>query len=161
MRIAIPQTSGNITETGITLETAITPELRKAVQAKMNFQGLNRVELRIPTYASTVDVSQLQSFIPAGISERKLAQGDDHPEIIGQSIIPDESYFRNTDKRGVWAFYIEVTAEDLKQDKLHVTFTQASEHVPGAPSNMLIALKQEAQAEETGRVIVTGQLQAA
>ena len=149
MRIAIPQTSGLITEAHVALDINVTPELRKAVQAKMNFNKLDRVEIRIPTYASLVDVSQLQSFIPAALSPRKSAQGEEVDSIVGQSFIPNDEYFRNTDKRGVWAFYLEVTADDLKQDNLHVTFVSAQDVVPGAPANMLVALKDEQeQAQE-------------
>ena len=149
MRIAVPMTNGTISDDNVTLEVTLTPELRKAVQAKLNFKQLDRVEIRIPTYASLVDVSQLQSFIPATLSPRKSEQGDDHPEIYGQSYIPNDEYFRNEDKRGVWAFYVEVDASDIKQDKLHVTFVSASEHIAHAPNNLLIALKDEQeQAQE-------------
>ena len=149
MRIAIPQTSGLITEDHVTLDINITPELRKQAQAKFNLHGVNTVEIRIPTYASLVDVSQLQSFIPASLSPRKSAQGEEISTIVGQSFIPNDEYFRNTEKRGVWAFYLEVTADDLKQDNLHVTFVSAQDVVPGAPANMLVALKDEQeQAQE-------------
>ena len=149
MRIAVPMTNGTISDDNVTLEVTVTPELRKAVQAKLNFKQLDRGEIRIPTYASLVDVSQLQSFIPASLSPRKSAQGEEISTIVGQSFIPNDEYFRNTEKRGVWAFYLEVTADDLKQDNLHVTFVSAQDVVPGAPANMLIALKDEQeQAQE-------------
>ena len=149
MRIAIPQTTGTITDDSITLQVNITQELRKQAQAKFNLHGVNKVEIRIPTYASLVDVSQLQSFIPAALSPRKSAQGEEVDNIVGQSFIPNDEYFRNTEQRGVWAFYLEVTAADLKQDNLHVTFVSAQDVVPGAPANMLIALKDEQeQAQE-------------
>ena len=148
MRIAIPQTTGTITDDSITLQVNITQELRKQAQAKFNLHGVNKVEIRIPTYASLVDVSQLQSFIPASLSPRKSAQGEEVDSIVGQSFIPNDEYFRNTDKRGVWAFYLEVTADDLKQDKLHVTFVPASEAIQGAPANMLVALKDEQETQE-------------
>ena len=148
MRIAIPQTTGTITDDSITLQVNVTQELRKQAQAKFNLHGVNKVEIRIPTYASLVDVSQLQSFIPATLSPRKSEQGEEVDSIVGQSFIPNDEYFRNTDKRGVWAFYLEVTADDLKQDKLHVTFVPASEAIQGAPANMLVALKDEQETQE-------------
>jgi hypothetical protein len=143
MRIAIPQTSGLIAEDHVALDINITPELRKQAQAKFNLHNVNKVEIRIPTYASLVDVSQLQSFIPATLSPRKSEQGEEVDSIVGQSFIPNDEYFRNTDKRGVWAFYLEVTADDLKHDKLHVIFVPASDVIQGAPANMLIAKQQQ------------------
>ena len=88
MRIAIPQTTGTITDDSITLQVNITQELRKQAQAKFNLHNVNKVEIRIPTYASLVDVSQLQSFIPAALSPRKSAQGEEVDSIVGQSFIP-------------------------------------------------------------------------
>ena len=152
MRIAIPQTTGTITDDSITLQVNVTQELRKQAQAKFNLHGVNKVEIRIPTYASLVDVSQLQSFIPASLSPRKSAQGEEVDTIVGQSFIPNDEYFRNTEKRGVWAFYLEVTADDLKQDNLHVTFVSASEHIAHAPNNLLVALKDEQEQAQEAQV---------
>ncbi len=152
MRIAIPQTTGTITDDSITLQVNVTQELRKQAQAKFNLHKVDKVEIRIPTYASLVDVSQLQSFIPASLSPRKSAQGEEISTIVGQSFIPNDEYFRNTDKRGVWAFYLEVTADDLKHNQLHVTFVSAQDVVPGAPANMLVALKDEQEQTQEAQV---------
>ena len=142
MRISTPISTANINENQITVSTSVSEE----VLEKMSKDNKLRV-LRVPLFADSKNALRLVSFAPCtAVAER--GEGEDHKEIVGQTIWPDNSYLRNEGKSGVWAFYIKLTKGQCKNmlatnRRLTITFQQGSNLVPDAPDDLLLAHKDD------------------
>ena len=142
MRISTPISTGNIVETEITIKTIVTEE----VLEKMSKTTKLRV-LRIPLFADSKNAMRLVSFAPCTAVEER-GEGEDVREVVGQTIWPDNSYLRNENKSGVWAFYVKLTMGQCKNmletnRRLTIKFQQGSNLIDGAPDDLLLAHKDD------------------
>lgn len=142
MRISTPISTANIVENSITVKTCVSED----VLQKMSTDNKLRV-LRVPLFADSKNALRLVSFAPCtAVQER--GEGDDHKEIVGQTIWPDNSYLRNENKSGVWAFYIKLSKGQCKNmletnRRLEIVFQQGSNLVADAPDDLLLAHKDD------------------
>lgn len=142
MRISTPISTANIVENSITVKTCVSEEVLKS----MSTDDKLRV-LRVPLFADSKNALRLVSFAPCtAVQER--GEGDDHKEIVGQTIWPDNSYLRNEGKSGVWAFYIKLSKGQVKNmlktnRRLEIVFQQGSNLVDGSPDDLLLAHKDD------------------
>ena len=142
MRISTPVSTGNIVENSITIKTVVTEEVLQSMSTNTKLRVL-----RIPLFADTKNAMRLVSFAKCTAVEER-GEGEDVKDVVGQTIWPDNSYLRNENKSGVWAFYVKLTMGQCKNmletnRRLTIKFQQGSNLVSEAPDDLLLAHKSD------------------